>query len=63
MHRSETAFTPTERRTFVRLMAVGLVVAALGVVIDQVSGPSLGWYGQADSPRPIQGVIDARPLG
>jgi hypothetical protein len=63
MRKYQTAFTPTERRTFVRLMAAGLIVAALGVVVDQVSSPSLGWYGEADSTRAMQGVIEARPLG
>ena len=63
MRKYQTAFTPSERKTFVRLMVAGLIVAALGVVVDQVTGPSLGWYGQDYSTQPMQGVIEARPLG
>ncbi|MDP3800907.1 hypothetical protein [Brevundimonas sp.] len=63
MRRSKGVFSPRERKTALWALLMAGLIAAMGMVIQQWSQPSVGpggieAYMTADAP----GVLDARPI-
>jgi hypothetical protein len=63
MRRSNGAFTPQERKTAMWALLMAGVLAALGLMIQQFSQPSVGPGGvDAYMTASAPGVIDAQPI-
>ncbi len=63
MHRSNGVFSPRERKAALWALLMAGLIAAMGMVIQQWSRPSIG-PGGADAymTAPAPGVLDARPV-
>lgn len=63
MRRSNGAFTPQERKTAMWALLMAGVLAALGLMIQQFSQPSVGPGGvDAYMTASAPGVIEAQPI-
>lgn len=63
MRRSNGVFSPQERKTALWALMMAGLVAALGIVIQQSSQPSVGPGGiDAYMTAPAPGVVDAQPV-
>lgn len=63
MRRSNGAFTPQERKAAVWALLMAGLLAALGLVVQQYSQPSIGPGGiDAYATASAPGVLDAKPV-
>lgn len=63
MRRSNGAFTPQERKTAMWALLTAALLAAMGLMIQQYSQPSVGPGGiDAYATASTPGVLDAQPV-
>jgi hypothetical protein len=63
MRRSNGAFSPRERKTALWALLMAGLIAAMGIMIQQWSRPSVGPGGiEAYMTAPVPGVLDAQPI-
>lgn len=63
MRRSNGVFSPQEKKTALWALMMAGLIAALGIVVQQGSQPSVGPGGiDAYMAAPAPGVVDAQPL-
>lgn len=63
MRRTERgAFTHEERKAAVWALLIAAGVAALAMMVQQLTGPSLGPWGADQAAASMPGVLDAKPV-
>ena len=63
MRRSDGVFSPQERKTALWALLMAGLIAAMGLVVQQWSQPSVGPGGiEAYMTAPAPGVLDAQPI-
>lgn len=63
MRKGNGAFTPQERRTAMWALLIAALLAAMGMMVQQYSPPSVGPGGiDAYTTASTPGVLDARPV-
>jgi hypothetical protein len=63
MRRANAVFTPQERKSALWALLMASFIAAMGLMIQDWSPPSVGTGGvQAYMTPPMPGVLDARPI-
>ena len=63
MRRSNGVFSPQERKTALWALMMAVLIAAMGVMIQQWSQPSVGPGGvEAYMTASAPGVVDAQPI-
>ena len=61
MQDRDIGFSHRERRIALLAVAVAAALAATGIGLDRLKGPSLGLYGQDSMTAAIPGVLEAHP--
>lgn len=56
------AFTREERKAAMWALLIAAMIAALGLMIQQLTGPSLGPWGADQAAASMPGVLDAQPV-
>ena len=62
MRNSDRVFTQAERKAFMWVLILAVVLVAAITAYDWIAGPSLGMYGQDVQSGSLPGVLDAQPL-
>lgn len=56
------AFTHEERKAAVWALLIAAMIAALGLMIQQMTGPSLGPWGADQAAASLPDVLEAQPV-
>lgn len=56
------AFTREERKAAMWALLIAAVIAAVAMLVQQLTGPSLGPWGVEQAAAAMPGVLDAQPV-